>query len=52
MVKVFNSLQRQNLSEQFVQQIALSIMRNDFKPGDALASLLRFIFGFLVALFM
>jgi GntR family transcriptional regulator, galactonate operon transcriptional repressor len=38
MTKVFNSLQRRNLSEQVVQQIALSIMRNDFKPGDALSS--------------
>jgi GntR family transcriptional regulator, galactonate operon transcriptional repressor len=38
MVKVFNSLQRQNLSEQVIHQIGLSIMRNDFKPGDTLAS--------------
>src|SRR6266571_581657 len=38
MAKVFTSLQRQNLSEQVVQQIGLSIMRNDFKPGDALLS--------------
>jgi GntR family galactonate operon transcriptional repressor len=38
MVKVFNSLQRQNLSEQVVRQIGLSIMRNDFKPGDTLSS--------------
>jgi DNA-binding FadR family transcriptional regulator len=38
MVKVFNSLQRQNLSERVVQQIGLSIMRNDFKPGEALSS--------------
>lgn len=38
MVKVFSSLQRQNLSEQVVHQIGLSIMRNDFKPGDTLAS--------------
>ncbi|HEY6409514.1 MAG TPA: FadR/GntR family transcriptional regulator [Ktedonobacteraceae bacterium] len=38
MVKVFNSLQRQNLSEQVVHQIGLSIMRNDFKPGDTLSS--------------
>jgi GntR family galactonate operon transcriptional repressor len=36
MAKVFTSLQRQNLSEQVVQQVALSIMRNEFKPGDAL----------------
>jgi GntR family galactonate operon transcriptional repressor len=38
MAKVFNALQRQNLSEQVVHQIGLSIMRNDFKPGDTLAS--------------
>src|SRR5579859_3715666 len=38
MVKVFKSLQRQNLSEQVIQQIGLSIMRNEFKPGDALLS--------------
>jgi len=38
MAKVFNSLPRQNLSERVVQQIGLSIMRNDFKPGEALSS--------------
>src|SRR5258708_16984803 len=38
MAKAFTSLQRQNLPEQVVQQIGLSIMRNDFKPGDALLS--------------
>ncbi len=38
MAKAFNSLQRQNLSEQVVHQIGLSIMRNDFKPGDTLLS--------------
>src|SRR5437764_12484723 len=38
MAKAFTSLQRQNLSEQVVRQIGLSIMRNDFKPGDALLS--------------
>jgi GntR family galactonate operon transcriptional repressor len=38
MPKVFHSLQRQNLSEQVVQQIGLSIIRKDFKPGDTLAS--------------
>jgi GntR family galactonate operon transcriptional repressor len=38
MAKVFNSLQRRNLSEQVVHQIGLSIMRNDFKPGDTLSS--------------
>jgi GntR family transcriptional regulator, galactonate operon transcriptional repressor len=38
MPKVFSSLQRHNLSEQVVQEIGLSIMRNDFKPGDALLS--------------
>lgn len=38
MVKVFSSLQRQNLSAQVMHQIGLSIMRNDFKPGDTLAS--------------
>lgn len=38
MVKVFNSLQRQNLSEQVVHQIGLSIMRRDFKPGDTLST--------------
>ncbi len=38
MVKVFTSLQRQNLSGQVVHQIGLSIMRSDFKPGDTLSS--------------
>ena len=38
MAKIFTSLQRQNLAEQVGQQIGLSIMRNDFKPGDALLS--------------
>lgn len=38
MGKVFHSLQRQNLSERVVKQIGLSIMRNDFKPGEALSS--------------
>lgn len=38
MAKVFDSLQRQNLSGQVVHQIGLSIMRNDFKPGDTLSS--------------
>jgi DNA-binding FadR family transcriptional regulator len=38
MAKTFTSLQRQNLPEQVVRQIGLSIMRNDFKPGDALLS--------------
>jgi GntR family galactonate operon transcriptional repressor len=38
MAKIFPSLQRQNLAEQIVRQISLSIMRNDFKPGDALLS--------------
>lgn len=38
MAKVFTSLQRQNLAEQVVRQIGLSIMRSDFKPGDALLS--------------
>src|SRR5690242_11568952 len=38
MVKVFTSLQRQSLSGQIVHEIALSIMRRDFKPGDTLAS--------------
>ena len=38
MAKVFTSLQRQNLPKQVVRQIGLSIMRNDFKPGEALLS--------------
>src|SRR5215472_10819075 len=38
MAKIFTSLQRQNLAEQVVRQIGLSIMRNEFKPGDALLS--------------
>src|SRR3989454_10718340 len=38
MAKVLTSRQRQNLSEQVVRQIGLSLMRNDFKPGDALLS--------------
>ena len=38
MAKVFSSLQQQNLSEMIVRQIGLSIMRNEFKPGEALLS--------------
>src|SRR5215471_2595671 len=38
MAKAFTSLQRQNLPEQVVREIGLSIMRNDFKPGEALLS--------------
>ena len=38
MAKAFTSLQRQNLPGQVVREIGLSIMRNDFKPGDALLS--------------
>jgi len=38
MAKAFTSLQRQNLPEQVVREIGLSIMRNDFKPGDAFLS--------------
>jgi GntR family transcriptional regulator, galactonate operon transcriptional repressor len=38
MAKVFNSLQRQNLSGQVVHEIGLSIMSSDFKPGDTLSS--------------
>jgi DNA-binding FadR family transcriptional regulator len=38
MAKVFHSLHRQNLSDQIVEQIGLSIVRNDFQPGDALSS--------------
>src|SRR3989441_8945765 len=38
MAKALTSFQRRNLSEQVVRQIGLSIMRNDFKPGDALLS--------------
>lgn len=38
MGRILTSLQRQNLSERVVRQIGLSIMRNDFKPGDALLS--------------
>ncbi len=38
MAKVLTPRQRQNLSERVVQQIGLSIMRNEFKPGDALLS--------------
>jgi GntR family transcriptional regulator, galactonate operon transcriptional repressor len=38
MAKVFTSLQRQNLAEQVVRQIGLSIMRNDFQAGDILSS--------------
>lgn len=34
MAIAFTALQRQNLSEQIVQQIGLRIMRNEFKPGD------------------
>lgn len=38
MAKVFHSLQHRNLSEQVVHQVGLSIMRNEFKPGDTLSS--------------
>ncbi len=38
MAKTFPSLQRQNLTEQVVREIGLSIMRKEFKPGDALLS--------------
>src|SRR6266704_2724412 len=38
MAYAFPSIQKQNLCEQVVQQIGLSIMRNDFKPGDILWS--------------
>ncbi len=38
MAYAFPSIQNQNLCEQVVQQIGLSIMRNDFKPGDILWS--------------
>jgi GntR family galactonate operon transcriptional repressor len=38
MTRTFRSLRRQNLSEQVVHQIGLSIMRNEFLPGDALLS--------------
>jgi DNA-binding FadR family transcriptional regulator len=38
MAKTFPSLQRQNLTEQVVREIGLSIMRSEFKPGDTLAS--------------
>src|SRR5579883_2217838 len=38
MSKVFHSLQRRNLSDLVVHQIGLSIVRNDFKPGDTLSS--------------
>ena len=48
MAKVFHSLQRQNLSDQIVEQIGLSTMRNDFRPGDALPSELQLILQFNV----
>jgi GntR family galactonate operon transcriptional repressor len=38
MTKVFHSLPRQNLSQRVVQEIGLSIMRNDFRPGETLLS--------------
>jgi GntR family transcriptional regulator, galactonate operon transcriptional repressor len=38
MPKVFSSLPRQNLSEQVVREIGLSIIRNDIKPGDVLSN--------------
>jgi DNA-binding GntR family transcriptional regulator len=38
MAKVLTSRQRQNLYKLVVRQIGLSIMRNDFKHGDALLS--------------
>jgi len=36
MTKAFASLQRQSLPEQIVHQIGISILQNDFKPGDIL----------------
>ncbi len=38
MARVFQSLQRRNLSDEVVHQIGLSIVRSDFKPGDTLSS--------------
>jgi DNA-binding FadR family transcriptional regulator len=49
MAKIFTALQRQNLAEQVVRQIGLSIMRNDFKPGSALVSEPELSFQFKVS---
>jgi GntR family galactonate operon transcriptional repressor len=38
MAKVFHSRHRQNLSDRIVEQIGLSIVRNDFQPSGALSS--------------
>jgi hypothetical protein len=38
MAKVFRSLHHQNLSDQIVEQIGLSIMRNVCQPSDARSS--------------
>jgi GntR family galactonate operon transcriptional repressor len=38
MAKAGRTLRRQNLSEQVVRQIGLSIMRNEFLPGEVLLS--------------
>jgi DNA-binding FadR family transcriptional regulator len=38
MAKVFQSLPRQNLPDQIVEQIGLSIVGNGFQLGDALSS--------------
>lgn len=38
MAKTFPSAQRENLSEQIARDIGLSIMRSEFKPGEALLS--------------
>src|SRR6266581_3623870 len=38
MTNAFPSLQKQNLCEQVVQHIGLSIIRSEFKPGDTLWS--------------
>jgi DNA-binding FadR family transcriptional regulator len=38
MPKTFQSLQRRNLPEQVAREIGLSIIRNEFKPGDVLLS--------------
>jgi DNA-binding FadR family transcriptional regulator len=38
MVNTFPSIQKQNLCKQVVQHIGLSIIRNDFKPGETLWS--------------
>jgi GntR family galactonate operon transcriptional repressor len=49
MTKTFQAIHRQNLSEQITREIGLSIMRNDFRPGDVLLNEPELSFQFNVS---